>query len=77
MQLKDAANAACLRKWFGLMMQSQDDLAVLMTVEQGKPLTESKGEVAAGASYVEWAAAQAYPVRPVQLIVPFAATGAT
>jgi succinate-semialdehyde dehydrogenase/glutarate-semialdehyde dehydrogenase len=48
--------AAVLRKWFGLMMQSQDDLGVLMTVEQGKPLAESKGEVAAGASYVEWAA---------------------
>jgi succinate-semialdehyde dehydrogenase / glutarate-semialdehyde dehydrogenase len=48
--------AAILRKWFNLMMQSQEDLGILMTVEQGKPLTESKGEVAAGASYVEWAA---------------------
>jgi succinate-semialdehyde dehydrogenase/glutarate-semialdehyde dehydrogenase len=48
--------AAILRKWFNLMMQSQEDLGVLMTVEQGKPLSESKGEVAAGASYVEWAA---------------------
>jgi succinate-semialdehyde dehydrogenase/glutarate-semialdehyde dehydrogenase len=50
------ARAGLLRKWFNLMMQNQEDLAVLMTVEQGKPLTESKGEVAAGASYVEWAA---------------------
>jgi len=48
--------AGILRKWFNLMMQNQEDLAVLMTVEQGKPLYESKGEVAAGASYVEWAA---------------------
>jgi succinate-semialdehyde dehydrogenase/glutarate-semialdehyde dehydrogenase len=48
--------AGVLRKWFTLMMQNQEDLAVLMTVEQGKPLTESKGEVAAGASYIEWAA---------------------
>jgi len=48
--------AAILRKWFNLMMQNQEDLGVLMTSEQGKPLTESKGEVAAGASYVEWAA---------------------
>ncbi len=48
--------AGILRKWFALMMQNQQDLAVLMTVEQGKPLTESKGEIAAGASYVEWAA---------------------
>jgi succinate-semialdehyde dehydrogenase/glutarate-semialdehyde dehydrogenase len=48
--------AGVLRKWFTLMMQNQQDLAILMTVEQGKPLTESKGEVAAGASYIEWAA---------------------
>jgi succinate-semialdehyde dehydrogenase/glutarate-semialdehyde dehydrogenase len=48
--------AGILRKWFTLMMQNQEDLAVLMTVEQGKPLSESKGEVAAGASYIEWAA---------------------
>lgn len=43
-----------LRRWFDLIMQSQDDLAMLMTAEQGKPLAESKGEVAYGASFVEW-----------------------
>lgn len=43
-----------LRRWFELIMQSQDDLAMLMTAEQGKPLAESKGEVAYGASFVEW-----------------------
>jgi succinate-semialdehyde dehydrogenase/glutarate-semialdehyde dehydrogenase len=46
--------AAILRKWFNLMMENQDDLAVLMTAEQGKPLAESKGEIAYGASFVEW-----------------------
>ncbi|HZI81419.1 MAG TPA: NADP-dependent succinate-semialdehyde dehydrogenase [Vicinamibacterales bacterium] len=46
--------AAVLRKWFDLMLQHQDDLAKLMTVEQGKPLTESKGEVAYAAAFLEW-----------------------
>jgi len=46
--------AAILRKWFDLMMANQDDLAVLMTAEQGKPLAESKGEIAYGASFIEW-----------------------
>ena len=46
--------AACLRKWYELMMANQEDLAVLMTVEQGKPLTESRGEIAYGASFIEW-----------------------
>ena len=43
-----------LRKWFDLMLQHQDDLAKLMTVEQGKPLAESKGEVAYAAAFLEW-----------------------
>ena len=43
-----------LRKWFDLMMANQEDLAVLMTTEQGKPLAESKGEIAYGASFIEW-----------------------
>jgi len=46
--------ATILRRWFDLMMENQDDLAILMTAEQGKPLAESKGEVAYGASFVEW-----------------------
>ena len=49
---KERANI--LRAWFNLMMENQDDLAVLMTLEQGKPLAESKGEVAYGASFIEW-----------------------
>jgi acyl-CoA reductase-like NAD-dependent aldehyde dehydrogenase len=42
--------SAVLRKWFDLMMANQEDLAVLMTVEQGKPLAESRGEIAYGSS---------------------------
>ncbi len=43
-----------LRRWAELMMQNQEDLAQLMTAEQGKPLTESRGEVAYSASFLEW-----------------------
>jgi succinate-semialdehyde dehydrogenase/glutarate-semialdehyde dehydrogenase len=46
--------AAILRKWYDLIMANQEDLAVLMTTEQGKPLAESKGEIAYGASFIEW-----------------------
>ena len=48
-----------LRKWYDLLMQHQDDLARIMTAEQGKPLAEAKGEVAYGASFVEWFAEEA------------------
>jgi succinate-semialdehyde dehydrogenase/glutarate-semialdehyde dehydrogenase len=46
--------AAVLRKWFELMLANQDDLAKIMTAEQGKPLPESKGEIAYAASFLEW-----------------------
>src|SRR6202020_2979602 len=46
--------AGVLRRWFDLMLANQDDLAVLMTAEQGKPLAESKGEIAYAASFIEW-----------------------
>ncbi|MGF1525569.1 MAG: NAD-dependent succinate-semialdehyde dehydrogenase [Candidatus Competibacterales bacterium] len=46
--------AAHLRRWFDLIMSHQEDLAVLMTLEQGKALTESKGEIAYAASFIEW-----------------------
>lgn len=51
--------AAVLRRWFDLMNQHADDLALLMTTEQGKPLAEAKGEVAYAASFVEWFAEEA------------------
>ena len=46
--------AAILRRWFELIMAAQEDLAQLMTAEQGKPLAEARGEIAYGASFVEW-----------------------
>jgi succinate-semialdehyde dehydrogenase/glutarate-semialdehyde dehydrogenase len=69
----DAANAAwpawrnktgkersiILRKWYDLLMANQEDLGRLMTAEQGKPFAEAKGEVAYGASFVEWYAEEA------------------
>ena len=51
--------SAILRKWFDLMMANQDDLGAIMTAEQGKPLAEAKGEIAYGASFVEWFAEEA------------------
>jgi succinate-semialdehyde dehydrogenase / glutarate-semialdehyde dehydrogenase len=54
---KERANI--LRKWYDLMIQHADDLAALMTAEQGKPVPEAKGEVMYGASFVEWFAEEA------------------
>ena len=51
--------AAILRSWFNLVMQYQDDLAAILTAEQGKPLAEAKGEIAYGANYIEWFAEEA------------------
>ena len=46
--------AQIMRKWFDLMMENQDDLGKILTAEQGKPLPEAKGEIAYGASFIEW-----------------------
>ena len=51
--------ASILYKWFELLMQNQEDLAQIMTAEQGKPLAESRGEIAYAASYVQWFAEEA------------------
>jgi succinate-semialdehyde dehydrogenase/glutarate-semialdehyde dehydrogenase len=51
--------AALLRKWFNLMMEAQEDLAQILTAEQGKPLAEARAEVAYGANYIEWFAEEA------------------
>ncbi len=48
------ARGQVLRRWFELMLENQEDLAVLMTAEQGKPLAESRGEIAYAASFIEW-----------------------
>jgi succinate-semialdehyde dehydrogenase/glutarate-semialdehyde dehydrogenase len=45
---------AILRRWYDLMMANQEDLALIMTAEQGKPLAESKGEIAYAASFIDW-----------------------
>ncbi|CAJ2377723.1 MAG: NADP(+)-dependent succinate-semialdehyde dehydrogenase [Arenicellales bacterium IbO2] len=51
--------AAILRRWHDLMLENQEDLALLMTLEQGKPLAESRGEITYAASFLEWFAEEA------------------
>lgn len=51
--------SAILRRWFNLILENKDDLAAIMTAEQGKPLAESAGEVVYGASFIEWFAEEA------------------
>ena len=51
--------AAILMKWHALMIENADDLARIMTAEQGKPLAEARGEVVYGASFIEWFAEEA------------------
>lgn len=53
------ARSASLKKWFQLLVEHTEDIANIITLEQGKPLTESRGEVAYGASFVEWFAEEA------------------
>ncbi len=58
-ELTAKARAVILRRWFELMLEHSDDLALLMTAEQGKPLAEAKGEVQYAASFLEWFAEEA------------------
>ncbi len=51
--------AALLERWYALLMEQQDDLATLMTAEQGKPLTEARGEITYAASFIQWFAEEA------------------
>jgi len=62
--------SAILRKWFDLIVANTDDLARIMTVEQGKPFAEAKGEIAYGASFVEWFAEQAKRVMGDTIAAP-------
>jgi succinate-semialdehyde dehydrogenase / glutarate-semialdehyde dehydrogenase len=64
--------SAILRKWNDLMLANADDLALLMTAEQGKPLAEAKGEVAYAASFIEWFAEEAKRVAGDTLQSPWA-----
>jgi succinate-semialdehyde dehydrogenase/glutarate-semialdehyde dehydrogenase len=63
--------SAILRKWNDLMLENADDLALLMTLEQGKPLAEAKGEVAYAASYFEWFGEEAKRVAGETLASPW------
>src|SRR5471030_323830 len=63
--------SAILRRWYELIMQNADDLALLMTLEQGKPLAESLGEVAYGAAFIEWFSEQAKRVAGETLASPW------
>ena len=51
--------SAVMREWFNLMMENQDDLGIILTAEMGKPLAEAKGEIAYGASFIEFFAEEA------------------
>jgi succinate-semialdehyde dehydrogenase/glutarate-semialdehyde dehydrogenase len=51
--------AQCLQRWFALVLQHADDLALIMTLEQGKPLSEARGEISYAASYIQWFAEEA------------------
>ncbi len=64
--------SSILRKWFDLIIAHTDDLARIMTIEQGKPFTEAKGEIAYGASFVEWFAEQAKRVMGDTISAPLA-----
>jgi len=64
--------SAILRKWFTLMMENQEDLAQIMTAEQGKPLAESRGEVGYGASFIEFFAEEARRIYGETIPSPFA-----
>jgi succinate-semialdehyde dehydrogenase/glutarate-semialdehyde dehydrogenase len=50
---------AILRKWYDLLIANQEDLAILMTTEQGKPLAEAKGEIVYAAAFIDWFAGRA------------------
>ncbi len=63
--------AAILRKWHGLILEHAEDLAQLMTAEQGKPLAEARGEVAYGASFIEWFAEEAKRIAGETLASPW------
>lgn len=65
------ARAAILRKWNDLILANADDLALLMTAEQGKPLAESKGEITYAASFIEWFAEEAKRIAGETLASPW------
>jgi succinate-semialdehyde dehydrogenase/glutarate-semialdehyde dehydrogenase len=63
--------SAVMKKWFAMTMENQEDLAQILTAEQGKPLSESRGEIAYGASFIEWFAEEARRIYGETVDVPF------
>ncbi len=59
-----------LRRWYELILENQEDLAIILTSEQGKPLNEARGEIAYGASFVEWFAEEAKRIRGEVILAP-------
>jgi succinate-semialdehyde dehydrogenase/glutarate-semialdehyde dehydrogenase len=66
-----------LRKWFDLMVANADDLAAILTAEQGKPLAEARGEIAYGASFIEWFAEEAKRVYGDTIPSPWATSASS
>jgi succinate-semialdehyde dehydrogenase / glutarate-semialdehyde dehydrogenase len=64
--------ATIMRRWFDLMIENTDDLALILTIEQGKPLAEAKGEIAYAASFIEWFAEEGKRVAGDTLATPAA-----
>jgi succinate-semialdehyde dehydrogenase/glutarate-semialdehyde dehydrogenase len=62
--------AAVMRRWYDLMIEHADDLALILTAEQGKPLAEAKGEITYGASFIEWFAEEGKRVAGDTLATP-------
>ncbi|MBF9002262.1 NAD-dependent succinate-semialdehyde dehydrogenase [Vibrio nitrifigilis] len=67
-----AERSAILYRWYDLMMENQDDLGLIMTLEQGKPLPEAKGEIAYAASFIKWFAEEARRIQGQTLTSPSA-----
>ncbi|TDF62963.1 NAD-dependent succinate-semialdehyde dehydrogenase [Cupriavidus sp. L7L] len=65
------SRAAILHKWYELMLENQEDLAVLLTSEQGKPLAEARGEIVYAASYIQWFAEEARRVYGMTIPSPW------
>ncbi|MBP7710348.1 MAG: NAD-dependent succinate-semialdehyde dehydrogenase [Rickettsiales bacterium] len=69
-KLTGKERAKILRKWYELILENHEDLAVILTSEQGKPLSEARGEVLYGANFVEWFAEEAKRIRGEVILAP-------
>ncbi len=69
-KLTGKERAKILHKWYELILENQDDLAIILTSEQGKPLSEARGEILYGANFVEWFAEEAKRIRGDVILAP-------